>query len=117
LSVKPVPKRLAATIIEPAVQLLGRHPIRYRREERRGRVLALPIIGSGMPHLGTAGTDRVEHPHGGHQLTGTVYLDLHPATGESLDTLGKTISPRSQTRIVLRPGGHHAPLVGFAAIR
>src|SRR5438093_1287345 len=59
--VKLVPQRLPAAGIDPGDVLERREAERHRRVIGRGRLLALPVEGGGVAHLGDAAADRVEH--------------------------------------------------------
>jgi len=76
--VKLVPQRLATAGIDPGDVLVRNEPERHRGEERRRRLLALPVERRRMPHLGDAAADRVEHLEGRHQLARRMHRDVDP---------------------------------------
>ena len=77
--------------------MLGRRqPERHGGEERRRRLLALPVERGGVADFGDAGADRVEHFERRHHLARGVHGDLEAPAGNA--------SMRSATRSADMPG-------------
>ena len=113
LSVEIVPQFLTATMVQPAIHFLGRKPEGDGGKERRGRVLAFPVVGGPMTHLGAALAHRIEHFKGRHQFLGAIDLDLDTPGRHLFHPLGKAVGASPQAGIVLRPSGDHFPFVGL----
>ena len=106
--VEVAPHLQAAADVEPAQVIHVIHaegPAGRRREERRGRILADPVVGDGMPaveHLRAV----IEHLEGRHDLPGGHRVDLDAALGQLVDALGEMLEVLLQ-RVARGPGRLH----------
>ena len=114
--IKLVPQRLAAAGVDPGDMLVRHEPERHRGEERRGRLLALPVERGGVAHLGDAGADRIEHLEGRHHFAGGRDRDFEAAAGKRADALGDALRRHAGPGQPLRPRRDHAP-VALVALR
>ena len=76
LAVQFPPKGHAATVVQPAIHLLGVHTKWHGSEHGRCWVFTSPVIGCTVPHLSGALRDCIKNFQGRHQFASTVYLDV-----------------------------------------
>ena len=113
LGIKLVPHLVPAAEVAPRVELLGVHAPGHRAGELRRRHLAGPVVRGAVHHLDAAFLHRVEHAERGHQLAGTVHLDVQLTFGH----LAQVIGHQGQVRAQHRGGGAEAVRQAPAELR
>ena len=89
--------------------LVRNEPERHRGEERRGRLLALPVERGGVAHLGDAGADGVEHFERRHHFAGGGDCYFKAAARKRTNSLGDALRRHARPGQALRPRRDHAP--------
>src|SRR5262245_56328891 len=101
---------LIATLAPPRVLHAGIEAEGHRAAQRKGRVLAPQVVGSGVAQLDAAGRNRVGGLQARHDFAGGKGLHLKLVVGACGDAFGEVFRPAVERVERLRPARRHAPL-------